>query len=160
MNPGRLLAAATIAGLAAMAAIPASAPATLRVESTAQAGLVLRDVEGTSTDDVRLTRHSAEQWQVASFSGFFSLDIGPGCRGTDLVFGRFAECDRLAPNVSVNLLGGDDTFLIQSDTQPITDPLTINFGAGNDRFSKFSDDPDPDRNDGSDTIQGLSLIHI
>ena len=151
MNPGRLLAAATIAGLAAMAAIPASAPATLRVESTAKAGLVMGDKEGTESDSVALrlvTEGANQEWEVVIFGGVgITLEFGNGCRSVGFNTGR---CARLAPKVTVNLLGGDDDFAVFGNT--ITDPLTINLGAGNDVMPAAG----ALRNGGSDTIQGGS----
>lgn len=128
-----------LAGVATLALAPA-AGATLRVESNGTSGLVLTDARGNFPDTVTLslvTTSSGVEWRVAKTINcgrgcidFFRYDVRPGCRTEQ--DGEIVACTRFNTKVTVNLLGGNDNFKPGSDSLPITDPLMLNLGAGDD----------------------------
>lgn len=133
----RLLALLVVLGVAAP-----TAAATVRVESDGTNGLrVTEATEG--TDDVTLslvTGESGPEWRVRRVGScprvgcveLSNFDIRPGCR--ILPGGEEAACQRLIAKVAVFLLAGNDKFTV-GGTTPITDPLALNGGLGNDTIT-------------------------
>lgn len=142
MNPKWRVQVATIAALAVMSALPASASADMSVESTTAGGLVVRGLDN-SNDDIFLGLFREDGGRLIWFistrrTGLNDLAVGAGCTGDFRNFLRFntasAVCDRLAARVTVNLLSGNDKFVMNTNPEilPITDPLTVSGGDGND----------------------------
>ena len=109
--------------VAALAALVAASPAqaTLRVESTLEAGLVLTDKQGNCRDEVEIARvpeGSTTEWAITrapfclvvggvGVSDALVFEIGPGCREIGIVFDISARCSRFSAKVTANLLAGD-----------------------------------------------------
>ncbi len=131
--------------LATLVAAAAPASATLRVEL--KGGLLVQDKTGNS-DTVTLSLVTAidgVDWIVsAPGCGSACFEFSPGC--TPVFAG--AACDRLNELVSVNLLGGNDSFSVTEGDLPIIEPLAINLGTGSDSAVGSPA--------GNDTIQGGS----
>jgi Ca2+-binding RTX toxin-like protein len=136
MSTRRTLGAAAVA-IAALSLGAEQASATARIESTGTNGLVIRDKEGTSTNDIEVRlRSGGDEWDVRPFNE--SQELGPGCRERTIFGG--AICGRFAAKVTATLAGGDDRFAFrvvsntfgEADSLPTSDPFTINLGAGND----------------------------
>ena len=160
-----------IVGLAVMASPGVLAPAvgaTIRVTSTATAGLVVTDKNGTFDDEITLTLDTSSrglQWEVAKTlrCGLACIDVvtyelGPGCSNkgseADGAEAGGIVCDRLGGKVTVNTLGGTDVFRARASSLPITDPLTLNMGAGNDTASGSGSADTLNGGSGADLLQG------
>lgn len=152
--------------VAALAALVTASPAqaTLRVESTLEAGLVLTDKQGNCSDDVEIARvpeGSTTEWAIntagsclGGVNDVIQFEIGPGCRELGIVFDISARCSRFSAKVTANLLGGNDTFAVAANSQPVAGGLTINLGAGND---SGTGSPGPDAlngGSGNDQLRG------
>ena len=136
--------AALVAGICALAALaaPALAQATIRVEGTAQGGLVITDLNNGFDDDIVLGLVSTAtglEWEV---SKTFSCNavIPVACLDADR-YDAIGDCDeengavrcpRLGTRVTVNVLGGRDRMEIAPNTVPITDRIAFNGGEGSD----------------------------
>lgn len=147
-----------VAALCALAIFAAPATAVIRVELGSDGGLMIRDREGNLNDVVTLglfsTQNGGLEWEISRdhncgrncFDFGALYEIGSGCRflaeGPGLV-----RCERLAGKATVTLLGGADSFRIADGSLKITDPITLNLGAGNDAG---------DGAGGADTLQGGS----
>jgi hypothetical protein len=154
---------ACVAAVAALAVAAAPASATLRVASTGT-GLLLEDKNGTFSDNVTLSLVSsgaALEWRINKHincgTGCIDLtrfDIGAGCRATssdDVV-----ACSRLAGRVTVNLRGGNDTFLLSASkgALTITDPITVSASSGSDTVFTGAGDDAIQGGSGNDSLFG------
>jgi len=149
------------AALAMTAVLAPAASATIRLDSTTKGGLVITDQQGTTTDHVSLRLINGE-WDIElRFKNPLhgqEYDLGPGCRLTSLLQAG-AACPRLSGRVTVNLLGGDDEFnAFRVTAGPVTDPLTINMGAGNDRATGGAGDDTINGGSGNDFLSGDSRL--
>ena len=130
-------------------ALAPSAAATVRVETAGSGELVIRELPGSANDTVTLSlvQGAGLEWGITKtctrcpFEPAF--EFGPGCRA----FSGAARCTRQAGAVTVSLFGGNDGFLIGSSSLPITEPLTIGLGVGDDHAVGAG---------GNDSLQGGS----
>jgi hypothetical protein len=145
--------------LLAVGAPPAAA--TLRVESTTR-GLVAEDLNGTFNDFVqlRLVQNGLRlEWELEKSllcgTPCFDLvrfEFGPGCRAE----GDLARCDRLAPGATLRLRGGNDAVLSFDSPVQITDPLTLDMGAGRDNADGALGNDTILAGPGDDTLEGFA----
>ena len=146
--------------LASMGVLAPTAGATIRVTSTATDGLVITDLSGTFSDAVVIRFVSTDQglrWEVSKTTscGTLCLDLAryePGAGCTE-VSGQVV-CQRLRAKVTLNLAGGDDAMSVATASLPITDPIVVNGGAGNDTASGALGGDTLNGGPGSDSLAG------
>ena len=137
------------------------ASATLRVESTTR-GLVAEDLNGTFNDFVQLRLVQTGirlEWELEKSlvcgTACFDLvrfEFGPGCRAE----GDRARCDRITPGATLRLSGGNDTVLNFDSPVPITDPLTLDMGAGRDNADGALGNDTILAGSGDDSLEGFT----
>jgi hypothetical protein len=135
-----------------------SAGATLRVETASSGALVLTEVRSSDENDTvtlsLVQANSGLEWTITRTCTRCAFDptfeLGPGCHA----MGDTARCARQAAAVTVTMAKGNDKFQIGTSGLPITEPLSISLGDGDDQATGAAGNDTLAGNDGKDVLDG------